>query len=64
MPVVQACKELHLLCHEHHVNMRGTEITLVIEGEPALTPAYACSVTDCPVRYDTSHGYTLQRNAS
>jgi len=41
--------------------MRGTEITLMIEGEPALTPTYACSVTDCPVRYDTSHGYFIAK---
>ena len=61
MPAVQPCKELRPLCHEHHVNMRRTEIALMIEGEPTPTPAYACPVTDCPVRYGTSHGYYIAK---
>jgi hypothetical protein len=60
MPVVQPSRELHLLCHEHHVNMRRTEIALMIEGEPTST-AYACPVTDCSVRYDASHGYYIAK---
>ncbi len=55
MPVVQSCKELRPLCHEHHVIMRRTEI--------APSPAYACPVTDCPVRYDASHGYYIAKES-
>jgi len=61
MPVVQPSKELRPLCHEHHVIMRRTEIALMIEGEPTPSPAYACPVTDCPVRYDASHGYYIAK---
>jgi len=65
MAGVQPCKELHPLCHEHHVNMRRTEIALMIEGEHTPTPAYACPVTDCLVHYSMSRGYfVLSQNGN
>jgi hypothetical protein len=59
MPVAQPSREVHPLCHEHHVEMRHTQIVQRIEGEPIPAPAYACSASDCLVRYASSHGYYL-----
>jgi len=59
MPAAQPSKKLQPLCHEHHVDMRSTQIARMIEGEPMPTPAYACPVPDCFVHYASSHGYYL-----
>ena len=53
MPTPQPGKQLHVLCHEHHIEMRMTEV----EGSQSTeTPAYACP-PDCAVRYAASTGY-------
>ena len=59
MPIAQPGKELHALCHEHHVDMGPSQIALMIEGELSVAPAYACPRPDCFVHYATSHGYFL-----
>ncbi len=47
----QASKQLHVLCHQHHIQMRMTGV---------LTPtAYACPEPDCGVRYSPSKGYFI-----
>lgn len=59
MPTPQLAKQLHPLCHEHHIVMRMTKIFMKMEGRGAQTSAYRCSEADCPVRYSVSHGYFL-----
>lgn len=55
MPAPQPSKELHSLCHEHHLEMRKVEL-LFETAEPAAH-VYACPQPDCGVRYGASTGY-------
>jgi len=50
MPTPPASRQLHALCHEHHVEMRTSE---------ALETEYACPKADCAVRYSASNGYYI-----
>lgn len=59
MPFAQPAKELHVLCHEHHVDMGLSQIAMMIEGDLSVAPAYACPRPDCFVHYATSHGYFI-----
>jgi hypothetical protein len=57
MPKSQPSKQLHALCHEHHIEMRLTDVLTKGEGPPTQMSAYACTVGDCTVRYTVSNGY-------
>lgn len=51
--------QLQVLCHEHHLEMRMTEVLLAIDNLPSRTPAYGCPEPACAVRYTVSSGYFL-----
>jgi len=59
MPTPQPRKQFHALCHEHHIEMRLTEVLITAESPPTQTPAYACPGPDCAVRYTPSKGYFI-----
>src|SRR2546429_516024 len=59
MPTPQPAKQLHALCHEHHIEMRLTEVLIKTEGAPTHTSTYACPEPDCAVSYTPSKGYFL-----
>ena len=50
---------LQPLCHEHHLEMRLTQVPLQTGSEPSQTLVYACPEPDCFVHYDGSHGYFI-----
>ena len=62
MPTPQPDKQLHVLCHEHHVEMSVTESFPTMVGLTAQTSAYGCPVADCPVYYTVSNGYFISAN--
>ena len=45
------------LCHEHHLEMRLTQVPLQTGSEPSQTLVYACPEPDCLVHYNSSGGY-------
>jgi hypothetical protein len=59
MPAAQPSKEFHALCHEHHVEMRLSQVLSRSEDQGTQTMAYACPEPDCFVHYDSSHGYFM-----
>jgi hypothetical protein len=59
MPATQPTKELRVLCHEHHVEMRLNQGILNSKGEAKHTLAYACTEPDCLVHYNIYRGYFL-----
>lgn len=61
MPATQLSRELHPLCHEHHVKMRLSLILLQSEDKDAQSLAYACTEPNCCVHYSSSRGYFLPR---
>src|SRR5882762_1751723 len=54
---LQRNRVLQPLCHEHHLEMRLTQVPLQTGSEPAQTLVYACPESDCLVHYDSSRGY-------
>ena len=61
MPATQTRKEFHALCHEHHVQMR---LSQVLPKGQVQKVAYACDEADCFVRYSVSRGYFLSSRKS
>lgn len=59
MATAQPRKQFHALCHEHHIEMRLTEIELQCKGRPTRTSAYACPQPDCGLHYMPSIGYFI-----
>ena len=59
MPATQSSRELHALCHEHHVEMRLKQILLKIVGQDIQTLAYVCPWPDCLVHYNIARGYFM-----
>ncbi|SRR6266436_4032176 len=59
MPPLQRNRAFQPLCHEHHLEMRLTQVPLQTSGEPAQTLVYACSEPDCFVHYNSSRGYFI-----
>ena len=59
MPTPLPSKPLRALCHEHHVEMRITQVRTLGDGPPTQTSAYACPVPECAVHYNDSNGYFL-----
>ncbi|SRR5712691_15125 len=59
VPALKRGKRIHPLCHEHHTEMRLTQVLLKTESEATQTGAYVCPVPGCPVHYNTSHGYFI-----
>jgi hypothetical protein len=62
MPKPQRGKQLHPLCHEHHMEMSRTDVLIKTKGPPTQTSAYACPVPDCAVHYTVSNGYFIAGN--
>lgn len=52
-------EDLHVLCYEHHREMKLSGVSAKQRGEPAETLTYACQEPGCPVRYDSSVGYIV-----
>ena len=50
-------RALQPLCHEHHLEMRLTQVPLQTGSEPSQTLVYACPEPDCLVHYNSSGGY-------
>jgi hypothetical protein len=59
MPPLQRNRALQPLCHEHHLEMRPTQVPLQTGSEVAETLVYACPEPDCLVHYNSSRGYFL-----
>jgi hypothetical protein len=58
-------KGLRALCHEHHVEMRLNQSLLDSEEDLTQKLAFACTESDCLVRYNVFRGYfMLSRNGS
>ena len=54
---LQRNRALQPLCHEHHLEMRLTQVPLQTGSEPSQTLVYACPEPDCLVHYNSSGGY-------
>jgi hypothetical protein len=50
-------RALQPLCHEHHLEMRLTQVPLQTGSEPSQSLVYACPEPDCLVHYNSSGGY-------
>jgi hypothetical protein len=59
MLATQPSKGLRALCHEHHVEMRLNQSLLDSEEGSTQKLAYACTESDCLVRYNTFRGYFM-----
>ncbi len=59
MPAAQPSKELHALCHEHHVEMRLNQSFVNSDGDVTRALAYACTKPDCLVHYNIFRGYFI-----
>jgi hypothetical protein len=57
--VVQTRENLHVLCYEHHTQMRFSRTLLKIGKKSRQTPAYVCDVPGCVARYNRSRGYFI-----
>jgi hypothetical protein len=56
-PSLESRRMIRALCHEHHIEMRLTQVLLKTESEPMQTAAYVCPAPGCLVHYNASHGY-------
>jgi len=52
-------KEPHVLCYEHHVEMKIGRARPELRDESAETPLYACQEPGCLVHYASSRGYFI-----
>lgn len=59
LPTTHLGKELHALCHEHHVEMRLTEMVIQTQGRASQAFVYACPRLNCAVHYSPSNGYFI-----
>jgi hypothetical protein len=59
MPATQLSKDLHVLCHEHHLEMKLNGSVLNAEGYETQAIAFGCTEPDCFVHYSTSRGYFM-----
>ncbi|PYU22907.1 MAG: hypothetical protein DMG32_17125 [Acidobacteria bacterium] len=55
----QKREKLHVLCCEHHSQMRLSQILLKIGEKSWQMAAYVCGVPGCFVRYNPSCGYFI-----
>jgi hypothetical protein len=59
MPATQPSEDLHVLCHEHHLEMKLKRNCLNSEGAKTQAIAFGCIEPDCFVHYSTSRGYFM-----
>jgi hypothetical protein len=59
MPPLENSSALKPLCHEHHLQMRLTQVPLQTGSEPTQALVYACPEPDCFVNYNSSRGYFI-----
>jgi hypothetical protein len=59
MSVGRPSRELHPLCHEHHIGMKLNPILVTTGSEHTQLLVYACPEPDCCVRYSNSQGYFI-----
>ena len=57
MPATRPSKDLHVLCHEHHLEMKLNGSLLNVEGFETQAIAFGCTEPDCFVHYSASRGY-------
>jgi hypothetical protein len=55
----RARKDLHVLCYEHHIEMKLTRALLKLRRKPAETLVYACLEPGCLVHYQNLRGYFI-----
>jgi hypothetical protein len=48
---------VHVLCYEHHIEMKLVQVLLKLRSEAAETLVYACPEPGCQVRYQNLRGY-------
>lgn len=51
--------DLHVLCYEHHGQMKLSAVANEPTKQSAETLAYVCQVEGCQVRYEDVRGYFL-----
>lgn len=59
MPANQPSKQIHPLCHEHHVRMEVSGRIVISNGDGTERDLFACTEPGCPVHYDESRGYSI-----
>lgn len=59
LPTTHLGKELHALCHEHHVEMRLIEMVIQTQGRLTQAFVYACPQPNCGVHYSPANGYFI-----
>ena len=57
--MVQTRENIHVLCYEHHTEMKLSRILLKIGKKSRQTDAYVCEVPGCVVRYNSPRGYFI-----
>ena len=59
--MTQSIKDHHVLCHQHHLEMKLHEILSESgrEGTQTIAFTYACTEPKCTVHYNFSRGYFL-----
>lgn len=50
-------ENLKVLCFEHHIQMRPSEILVKTAEKSEQTPGYVCEEPGCLVRYSSARGY-------
>jgi hypothetical protein len=55
----RARKDLHILCYEHHIEMKLGRVLLKLRGKPAEALVYACPEPGCLVHYQNLRGYFI-----
>jgi hypothetical protein len=59
MSAGRSSRELHPLCHEHHVEMELNQILVTTGSDRTQVIAFACPERDCGVHYSNSQGYFI-----
>lgn len=59
LPTTHLGRELHALCHEHHVEMRLIELVIQTQGRSTQAFVYACPQPNCAVHYSPANGYFI-----
>jgi hypothetical protein len=57
--VVQTRQNLHVLCYEHHVEMKLSRTLVKLDKKSWQTAAYVCEEPGCVVWYNSSRGYFI-----
>jgi hypothetical protein len=59
MSVGWPSRDIHPLCHEHHIGMKLNQILVTTGSERTPVLAYTCPEPDCLVQYSNLQGYFI-----